>query len=114
MDDREIRSASGAARPDSGAGREGEKVGIRWACWILTDGNVLVAGELPRQCPRCRRAHFDPRSALRAQIGLFGEGRRIPVGLIGSRIDGSVRSAGELTSIRVRRCAPPSWTAGEA
>jgi hypothetical protein len=42
---------------------------------VLTDGNVLVAGELPRQRPRWRRAHFDGRSALRAQSGLFGEGR---------------------------------------
>jgi hypothetical protein len=76
MDDREIRSASGAARPDSGAGREGGKVarcGISGTVWVLTDGNVLVAGELPRQCPHYRRDHFDPRSALRAPIRIAGE-----------------------------------------
>jgi hypothetical protein len=40
--------------------------GTAGTVWVLTDGNVLVAGELPRQCPHCRRAHFGPRSALRA------------------------------------------------
>jgi hypothetical protein len=33
--------------------------------WVLTDGNVLVAGEL----------QFDPRSALRAQIRIAGKGK---------------------------------------
>jgi hypothetical protein len=40
---------------------------------ILTDGHVLVAVELPRQCPGCRRAHFDPRSMLCAKIRTAGE-----------------------------------------
>jgi hypothetical protein len=41
---------------------------------ILTDGHVLVTVEPPRQCLRCRRVHFDPRPALRAQIRMAGEG----------------------------------------
>jgi hypothetical protein len=36
-------------------------------------GSVVIAVLDRRQRPRCRRAHFDPRSALRARI-LFGEG----------------------------------------
>jgi hypothetical protein len=63
MDDREIRSASGAARSDSGAGREGGKVarcGTAGTVWILTDDDVRVAGEL---------------TSIRARRCAFGDGR---------------------------------------
>jgi hypothetical protein len=47
------------------AGETEKKLEFVGASWILTDGNVLVPGEL----------QFDPCSALRAQSGLLGEGR---------------------------------------
>jgi hypothetical protein len=83
----------------SDSGRDEEKVGICWAFWILTDGDVRVAGELPRQCPRWRRAHFDPRCAPGSRAG---EGERTEMSarseLSGSWIwtDGDVPVASEL------------------
>jgi len=51
---------------------------------------------------------FDPCSALRAQIGLFGEGGSWVTRVIGARLlaDDTVSDVGELSSIRVRRYAP--------
>jgi hypothetical protein len=51
--------------------------------------------------------------ALRAQIRVAGEvqshgGPQVRIILIDLGIDGSVRTGGELTSIRARRCAPRS------
>jgi hypothetical protein len=50
---------------------------------VSTDDSVHAGGELPRQCPCCRRAPFDPLPALRARRRLFGEDRHVPVGPIG-------------------------------
>jgi hypothetical protein len=94
--DRSFRPGIGRFDPRSAlraqtqiAGETKRKLVFVGAFWILTDGDVRVAGELPRQCPRCWRAHFDPRPALRARTRLFGEGRqwdhaadRCPIGSV--------------------------------
>jgi hypothetical protein len=45
---------------------------------LLGEGRQVMVGltgvSNRRQCPQCRRANFDPRSALRAHIRAAGEG----------------------------------------
>jgi hypothetical protein len=93
MDDREIRSALGAARQNSDSGRGGANSrSVSGAARPDLDGGrgarLGHSGDGcsaldRRQRPRCRRTVFDPSPALRAQIGLFGEGRHVPVGQVG-------------------------------
>jgi hypothetical protein len=56
-----LRSVFGAARTEQAVGRGSARPG-----WSDRVSNR-------RKCPRCRRAHFDPRSALRARNRIAGE-----------------------------------------
>jgi hypothetical protein len=85
---------------------------------LLGEGRHVPVGLIGvsnrRQCPHCRRAHFDPCSALRAwdrAVGREGpeNNRTVADVVIGSWTDGGVVVAGELTSIGrgVRRRITP-------
>jgi hypothetical protein len=73
MQDSDVRSRPALRAQIRIAGETEKKLEFVGASWILIDGNVPLAGELPRQRPRWRRAPFDPRSALRAHNGQFGD-----------------------------------------
>jgi hypothetical protein len=60
--------AFGAMRLDSHSGRVREVHG-GWPARV-----ILVFVGYRWRCPRCRRTHFDPCSALRAKIGIAGTG----------------------------------------
>jgi hypothetical protein len=83
-----IRSVFGASRPDGGCLARDRHT---------SSSLVFVLNR--RQRPRCRRVPFDPRSALRAQIGLFGEGGSWVSPVMGARLLGAdtVPDVGELS-----------------